>query len=79
MQARLSQSLSAPVKVITKRGGTEQLATREEHDSEFDTSLTCRLFAQRDLCGHLRIFPAFLCLSIRMWRVEWGTRHVMGR
>jgi hypothetical protein len=71
--------VSAPVKVITMGEGTEQLPTCEEYDGEFYTSITCRLFAQRNLCGHLRILPALLCLSIRMGRVEWGARHVMGR
>jgi hypothetical protein len=59
--------------------GTEHLPTCEEYDGEFYTSLTCRLFAQRDLCGHLGIFPALLRLSIRMWLVEWRAWHVMGR
>src|SRR6267154_8049 len=79
VQCRVVCQSCQPVKVITKGEGTEQLPTCEEYDSEFYTSLACRLFAQRDLCAHLRIFPAFLCLSIRMWRVEWRARHVMGR
>jgi hypothetical protein len=57
---------------------TEQLPTSEEYGGKLYTSLTRRLFAQCDLGGHLSIFPAFLCLAIRMWRIKWGTGHVVG-
>jgi hypothetical protein len=71
--------VSVPIENNTEGRGTEHLPTCEEYDGELDTSLTCRLFAQRDLGGHLGVFPALLALSIRMWRVEWGAWHVMGR
>jgi hypothetical protein len=72
--------VSVPVEKDYKaESGTEHLPTCEEYDGKLDTSLTCRLFAQRDLCGHLGVFPALLPFSIRMWRVEWGAWHVMGR
>jgi hypothetical protein len=73
-----AEVVSVPVENINERRGTEHLPTCEEYDGELDTSLTCRLFALRDLCGHLGILPALLCLSIRMGLVEWGAWHVMG-
>lgn len=74
-----SEVVSVPVERINEGKGTKQLPTCEEYNGELYTSLTCRLLAQRDLCGHLGIFPTLLCLSIRMWLVEWGAWHVMGR
>ena len=71
--------VSVPVEKITKGRGTEHLPTCEEYDGELYASITCRLFAQSDVCRHLSVFPALLRLPIRVWWVEWGAWHVMGR
>jgi hypothetical protein len=74
----ICQNIMLPAEV-SLGGRTKQFATSKEHNGKLYASFTRRLFAQRDLCGHLSIFPAFLGFAIGMRRIDWGAWHVVGR